>query len=107
MAENTAVFHVLTVYRTVALHTTVYRLYRYTAQHQPYHAPAKQLVLKHIVMGGCFFLRYTCMLHKLLKHKMQRKQRVDDADEPISSSVYTQFDCEESTKSISSTGPDM
>jgi hypothetical protein len=33
MAENTAVFHVLTVYRTVALHTAVYRLYRYTAQH--------------------------------------------------------------------------
>jgi hypothetical protein len=27
MAENTAVFHVLTVYRTVALHTAVYRLY--------------------------------------------------------------------------------
>jgi hypothetical protein len=33
MAENTAVFHVLTVYPTVALHTAVYRLYRYTAQH--------------------------------------------------------------------------
>ena len=33
MAENTAVFHVLAVYRTVALHTAVYRLYRYTAQH--------------------------------------------------------------------------
>jgi hypothetical protein len=37
MAENTAVFHVLTVYRTVALHTAVYRLYRYTAQHYGHH----------------------------------------------------------------------
>jgi hypothetical protein len=27
MAENTAVFHVLTVYRTVALHTAVYTVY--------------------------------------------------------------------------------